>query len=336
MKQLLNCTILLLLTCSCWDHKSTEVERITATPVELNAGIESMMPGSLLVTSDYILWTNPFHAEKNIHILDRKTGLELGQMLSIGEGPDELITPSSIIVPGNRVYALDMNSHKQFLLSVDSALSGAPVILERYVMNRTHLSHMSMIDDSRIVFLDPGGDSPFILTRIDGTSSTTFGQFPLAGKIANGYDIFQGQMVYHPQKGILLYSTIQFPYMALYQKENESFRLICETPPFTDYGIVDGKIKVESSAPRPVDLAFTSDYIVAIQRDPQKEPPVGQSSGRDFSKLPHTICLYDFDLQLKKVIDLGMPVLRLAADPLANTVWFIGVNPDFTLYRCEL
>lgn len=44
-------------------------------------------------------------------------------------------------------------------------------------------------------------------------------------------------------------------------------------------------------------------------------------------------CLYDYGSRLVKVIDLGMPVVRIASDRRSNTLYAIGLNPDYMLVK---
>ena len=48
------------------------------------------------------------------------------------------------------------------------------------------------------------------------------------------------------------------------------------------------------------------------------------------------IFLYDYDGNLVKIVDLGIPVMRIASEEQSNTLYAIGVNPDFVLVKYEL
>lgn len=43
--------------------------------------------------------------------------------------------------------------------------------------------------------------------------------------------------------------------------------------------------------------------------------------GRDASKCPHTVFLYDYEGHLIKIVDLGMPIMRIAADRTSNVLY---------------
>lgn len=52
--------------------------------------------------------------------------------------------------------------------------------------------------------------------------------------------------------------------------------------------------------------------------------------------MPSYCFLYDYDGNLVKIVDLGIPVMRIASEEQSNTLYAIGVNPDFVLVKYEL
>lgn len=52
--------------------------------------------------------------------------------------------------------------------------------------------------------------------------------------------------------------------------------------------------------------------------------------------VPRTVFVYDYDGKLLKIVNLGMPVMRIAADGRSNALYVIGVNPDFALAKYDL
>ncbi|CDE02681.1 hypothetical protein DXA58_10175 [Bacteroides uniformis] len=83
-------------------------------------------------------------------------------------------------------------------------------------------------------------------------------------------------------------------------------------------------------------LCMSKDFIITLQRDRRKDDTDESTVGRDASKCPHTVFLYDYDGNLVKIVDLGIPVMRIASEEQSNTLYAIGVNPDFVLVKYEL
>ncbi|MDR1259275.1 MAG: hypothetical protein LBK65_08380 [Tannerellaceae bacterium] len=305
-------------------------------PVEIAGDLESMMPGRLLVSENYILWTDPFHSDKYIHILNKETGEEIGQMLSVGNGPDELITPNASVYPDDKIVAFDFNANKRFSLSIDSALQQTNYILQKQTGNYKTTTSMIALAENEYISLVPSEKEPFLYLNEGTGDSYSFGSFPVEEAVNNSSGVFQGSLAWSPTKNCLVYSIFRFPYMAVYKRNMDKFEIAHTYMPNTDYQIVEGDFRYNNSEGGIQELAITSEYILTIQRDRKFDQTDDQTVGRDFNKLPHTVFLYNYELQLVKIIDLGMPLLRLAADPLSNTVYAIGINPDFVLVKFEI
>ena len=91
--------------------------------------------------------------------------------------------------------------------------------------------------------------------------------------------------------------------------------------------------------PAPSAIALTKDYIVTIERDKRtKETTVESRSEnrflRSFSKSPQTLFVYDYNFQLKRILNTRIPMFRLAATGNDNVLYFIGVKDEFCIAKC--
>jgi len=316
---------------------NSHVERISLNPINIvSDSIESVMPGSVHVLGDYILWTDPFNADKYVHILDAKSGKELGQIVKRGEGPDEFVTPSIIMLPKDQVFIFDSNTGKIAIQSIKSAIQGDNSFILKELINLTDVTAATFIENEEVIFFNPAKSKPFSIYPDPDGAIESFGKLPFKEEVDRGRDYFQGPIGYNSINKHFVYSTIRFPYYAVYKKEGKSFKLKNEILNIEDYRLKDGNFIYKGNARGAFELALTSDYIVTLERDRKFDQTDNSKVGRDFTKLPRTIFLYDYDFQLKKIVDLGMPVLRIGADPINNTLYIIGANPDFMLYKYVL
>lgn len=148
-----------------------------------------------------------------------------------------------------------------------------------------------------------------------------------------------GGLYYNPYNKKFIYNTCLFPYFALYEQKDSIFQLKWEkTAPKTSYEIKDGKFHFHDNDDRPLEIVLTKDYIVALQQDKDTEfPTTKRTSGiRDFSTVPTTLLVYDYDFNLKKIINMGMPILRIASKGDSNTLYTVGIDLDFCILRYEL
>jgi len=324
---------LLILLFACKESRPPVfVERISleATAI-LNDSIESVMPGVVYVSEKYILWTDPFHSDMFMHILEIESGKEVGQMVEKGEGPDQFVAPSFAVLPNDRIFIFDPYTGKTAIQSIQLAIQNESPFLSKQSQELGNVTRVTFTDNEEMISFNPSESTPF--TIVENMKTRKFGKLPFKGDVANGYDHFQGSIAYNPMNKHFVYSTMKFPYYAVYKKEGNSFKLKNEILNIEDYSLRDGNFVYKGIMRGPYDLTLTSDYIVTMERDRKFDQTDDSKMGRDFTKLPHTIFLYDYDFQLRKIVDLGMPVLRIAADPINNTLYIIGVNPDFTLYK---
>ncbi|MDF9831304.1 hypothetical protein [Parabacteroides sp. PF5-6] len=315
--------------------KQGEVERVEGIPEIILNDLETMMPGELGLTKDYILWANPFTTENFVHIVDRETGIEIGQAISIGSGPEELVQPSlSTYYPENALFAYNANSRKQFEIRITEE---GDLLQEQVVLNYgegSFITRMVPLGNSQYLVFDPKIDKPF--TVLGTKDSYSFGKLPYEGDIANRYDVFQGSIKFNSLRDVFVYAPFSFPYISMYKRQNGEFILDKEVLFSSNFQIIDGELKGDVSQKNISDLALTQDYIVALQRDYSTDHTDESTVGRDFEKLPQTIFLYNYDLELIRIIHLGIPLLRLAGDPSNNTVYLIGLSPDFAIAKLEI
>ena len=123
----------------------------------------------------------------------------------------------------------------------------------------------------------------------------------------------------------------------MYQQDEDKFSLVWEWRTDGDkYEIRNNEVIFDRRVKGVRGLCMSKDFIITLQRDRRKDDTDESTVGRDASKCPHTVFLYDYDGNLVKIVDLGIPVMRIASEEQSNTLYAIGVNPDFVLVKYEL
>ena len=321
---------LLCITCS----HAPQVEHDVVEPTVIYNDIESRMPGSLMIFNHYAIWSDPFSTDDQIHVINLQTNQEIGKFLDIGNGPNEFITPNYSLTSNNNVIVYDMSQDKMSFYSIDS-LEKQMYPLVMTIKAETQ-SYTRIIDTQgqNFVKFKPDNKYPFLYGQ------QPFGKYPFKKEedFNNKFDVLQGNIAYNRDNQTLVYSTLGFPYIAAYKKEEQSdnFRLLWERKGDIDYYVSEGKMILDRTRMGVMELALTKDYIVTVQRDYQKDPTDESRVGRDFSMLPQTLFVYDYQSNLKRIIDFKMPILRIGSDIKNNTIYAIVVNPDFCLVKYEL
>lgn len=287
-------------------------------------------PGTLQVTSDRILLQDPFNSDGFLRIYDRKSGEESGQAGVIGRGPGEWNSPDIGNVIHDRVVIYD--SHlKQFVMA--DANNQYRDISNPDSIRKTgkDILKLNCLDPHRFIIANWKETHPFEI-YITG-NYTACGQYPLKENIKNAMDCFQGNILLHPRKKLLLYATFDNPYVAMYRIENDKLNLVWENqfkPP--RYTVMGGLLKWDSDHPHGVsDIAFTKDYVIALVKDFKSD-----ARGRDVQAAPKAIYVFDYKGRLVRIFDLPVHSVRLASDADTNIFYSVGLEPDYCIVEYEM
>ena len=329
--------LLLLLTfLACVDNHEIKIEKENISGTIFSDTLFAEMPGRFLSNDRFLVWGNVFSQKNFLYILDIKNGKELAAVGKIGKGPNEFVTPSIEYIFENNIFIHDLNGTRDALLNIDSVLVGnySPYLLSPK-NNKELVTAQIQIDSITSIALRPKNEKIFEIKK--GEKIISFGKPIFKKKINNAYDTSQGPIGYNPSREIFVYSNSNFPYIAIYKKKDNSFDLkyetgIPENPEFTKKGFKRDRKKTGIHS-----LTFTLDYIVCHQRDYSVDNQDESKVGRNFLKIPKTLFLYDYKGNLKKIVNLGYPVLRITANSDNNTLYaIIIVNDEFRIAKYQL
>lgn len=253
-------------------------------------------------------------------------------MGKVGEGPNEFITGGiSAHCIGGRLFATDANGQNRGFLSVDSLVAGKEPFRPLDFAQREVRPKMTELQHGVFVKRTEDGDEAYFKANIRGREST-FGVYP----VKDVREHLGTTLAYDSVSGMLACASFTIPYLSLYQKQGDTFKLLWEEEAEIGYEVSRGKIVPDQRIGGIFGLSLTRDYVVSLHRDWENEPLDGPVQGRDERLIPHLVYLYDYDSHLVKVVDLGMPVVRIASDRRSNTLYAIGLNPDYMLVKYEL
>lgn len=326
--------ILLLLSCKTEAQK--EVERISISTELISDSIYTRMPGSLFKIDKYAIWEDPFgSADGFMHIIDTETKKEVGTMGRKGQGPKEFSTPSVGEGGGNSLLVYDLNTKKQAIFSLDNFLANNDYFIQLEDVAEELPSSKIQLDNRAIITLNPA--EPFLFKMEKGESVLEFGDPYFYSEIDNAYDMYQGAIAYNSNRNYFVYTSYKIAYMEIYDMTGRipSYIFTSEIPSNAFY--IEGKLgRTNKERSGAMDLALLKDYIVTIQRDYEVDKTDESTVGMDFEKLPTTLFLYNYKGELQKIVDVGIPLLRIAGDIESNDLFAFGVDPEFVLMKCEL
>lgn len=319
-------SILFLIFFSC-SHEKNIKKRIDANPSLIYDSIESRMPGNLLITNDYLLWTDPLSADNYLHIIDLKTNREICSMIDIGEGPNEYIQPNIAYADDNKIIIHDIK--KAVYLSLDSVAIGNKTTEILNINDIQEVDRCIEIDYNKILTLNTHKEKPFQINNYE------FGEYPFKD-VHNNYDVSQGNIAYKKDSGYLVYATMSYPYIALYKNNNNEFELLWDKRGEMDYEIIKNNVILDKKRGGISEIALTKDYIVTLERDREVDKTDVSTVGRDFNKLAQTLFVYNYNSELIKIVNFNLPILRIAGNPKKNIIYAIIVDDDFKIVKYNL
>ncbi len=332
MKNKLYIFVFFLCFFSC-QNKDKIVKESIKGEVIVSDSIYSRLPGELLVLDDFIVWTDIFAREGVLHVLDRKDGHEIERVVNIGNGPNEFLSPKVSCIGDDKIFIYDLNAKKNALIDFEKDSK----VLTFFPASKKKLVTKKLFMDSLNYISLKSNDYEFI-EIVNGNSSYTLESWIKNKQLKNRFEVFQGLLGYNTPREILVYAPKSFPFFHLYKKNKKGyFEFDKKIGKQAKFSIVDNELVFsKSSLTGCFDMTLSKDYIVLLQYDVEKTYAERRKIGRDFSKLPQTAFVYDYQGNLKKVLDLKMPVLRIASNLNDNELYFIALNPEFTLYKCNI
>lgn len=339
MRTYLSTIIYICICISACKTPNTPVVRIHLSPQIITDSLYTMLPGKIQLCDHYCIWQDAFAADTFLHVVDLNTGQEIGKMGKIGRGPEEFLSPNPFGSFGKHVLVMDDNLTKCAIYSIDSLEASRNPYIPHSNIPLNGIGDIVAIDTSTFIALQFTDPVPFHVIH-NGQTISRFGEFPIPDSISNTFDVLQGTLAYHPEKEQMLYSTNRFPYFALYTKNNDgSFKLKKEYARPIRYTIKSKYATLSKNNQAAFrDPTFTKDYIIFRKQDEEHPLPKQEKTTgvRDLSSLPQSIYVFDYHLNLQKIIHLDMSLLRITGTPKNNTIHILGLKNSYCIAQCDI
>lgn len=326
---------------SCKGEKKTTGEISFMEPIPVVDSLFMQMPGEVYFVNNYIIIEDALGTDNFYKIYDT-SGSFVKAIVSSGNSSVEFSTPSLTLLENNDIIVSDLNRgnaiiYKNGFDSLYQYKDLSPKLLKKSSLKNLH-------DDFFLTLNNDFNSEIEELFSIYNNDSLvqSFGKFPIFEKDINKYDAYQGFLGYNKINGQLIYFSYRIPYYAIYKKNGNNFELAKENNYGKfDYSVNNGNLKVELPDNTPIvsEVALLKDYIVTLGNTEEdlKEIPAPSGRARDFSRLPRSLFLYDYDLNLIKVISLKTSILRLTSNINSNLLYLATyIDGEFNLSKLNL
>lgn len=317
--------------CTSCSQKSMKTERVQVSPKVLTDSLFIKNAASFICIGDYLVLQDPRQGSNFIKIYDTKGHLvsEVGQ---IGNGPEEFILPECI--PFGKNKFLTWNRYGTFQTAVSSPDNQfRPEFKNFHVFNGKNQS-IQLCENGNFIAYDPTKDQVITLYSPDGKEIASAGKLPFPSNIADREHFYSGKIVYNPENQTLLLYLEVLPYAATFKVTSSNISLLNErTFGNPEYTINGDQMQVkEGGKDCLVGCCLTEDFIISIMNDPDY---TGNDNSQSSPKR-HTVGVFDYDFNLVKIVNLGMPRYNLAASGEDNTFYAIVQNPENSIVEIEL
>lgn len=345
MKQITYIALFLSLMLSCSQQNKYKNSRLIKTSdfkiiKELHGtdvSLEGMLMKPLqLQVYDTLLILGNSGTEKFFDIYNLKTGKLLGQRISLGQGPKEMIFPFFISDKSSiALYDMGTSTISKFTIS-DFASSTDPTPYEQKTLSENILSEVIFLGDN-IIGSPFHPQHPFYIFDKNGNKAGTFGAYPVsdisysdAEKVSAYQSILTSNSV---DKIAICYFWTDL--IEIYTKEGVLENRIHGPEHFFPHF---KEIKVEE--------ATSSTTIPGISRDAYYSPvSVGEYifvlfNGKYPGKLGYNILadqifVFNWDGVPQRIYNLDQGVLRIAVDEKNRKIYGISDDPDYKIIEFQ-
>lgn len=311
-------------TVSCHSEKIEDISNdvVECIRPQISAYYDSLgtsFMGDLLVTEDYVIWEDAHSTENYLHIIDKS---EQKELTSLGHINDELQqSMNTRIGKGNQnelvIYDFDFKRKADIpIYNLKTRNNEFTFTDIRYEENALKIIKLS---DGNDLLFSPEAKQPFGVVKDDIIYNS--GKYPIANTWITPDDrlnYFDGTIIYNSTNEMLLYSTSSFRYMALYKRLGNKLQLIKETNA-PNYSIKNRRLKLGKNKRGVSEIALTRNYIITAEHL------------KDGISSPKTLCVYDYNLQLKKILRIDQPIARIGANSDTDTIFAVIESPEYKM-----
>lgn len=201
-----------LLFISCVNNRNSEVKRTTSEYKVLNDEILTSIPGGLYLLNEHIAWFEPFTSGNFLHLLDMESGMEVSSFGTIGQGPNEFVSPMvSNNIWNNCLYVYDVNGNSKGYFSVDKHNeTGDAFVQSSKEDSLIRLKGYTMRLDDNLYFGYNRDHEDKAYKLYDNGIETIFGEYILPNK----KQIFSSYIAYNPHKELLVTGALGVNYFS--------------------------------------------------------------------------------------------------------------------------
>ena len=348
MKKICSIISLCYMLISCKSETVNNYEISYQKPIIIIDTLFMRMPGTVYYINNNLIIEDPLSKE-NFYNVYNSSGDFIKNIAPVGNSSTEFISPNFTLLANEDIIISDMNRgnaviYKNGFDTMSKYNDLGSKLLKKYpLINIDNDIFLTINNSYKKKFKNDKNNQDEKLFNVYKKDSliSSFGEFPIKKRIDNKFEVCQGFLGYNKNNKILVFFSYAIPYYAIYKNNNNNFELIKEeTYAKFDYTLTDNILRItDIEKPINTDIALIKDYIVTVGNTEEdlKHIPVGNGSGTDFTQLPRSLFIYDYDYNLIKVISLETPTFRVTSNINSNELHFINyIDGEFNLSKINI
>lgn len=279
---------------------------------------------------DTVLVVKNLNTEKHFHLFNIETRKKIGERISMGQGPEDMIMP--FIIPGNsgiRFFDAGSASVSEYHLQ-DFVNSPSPKLLKRIKLSENIMTGLVKLDDKLIG--NPFQAEHMLLTfNLNGEKTGTAGGYPVSDitytDLEKPYAYYSNLLSNNKDKFAVFYCWSDL--FEIYDKDGKLEKRVHGPeyfyPHFKEFS--DGNISFARSIPGESKDAYyspvsTGDEIFVLfnGKDPHAE---------GYNLLATRIFVFDWNGNPRKILNLDKGVSNIAVDPTNKIIYGISEDPEY-------
>ena len=282
-----------------------------------------------LLKKDSLILINDFSGDSLIHVFDVKNRQLIRKIVSVGNGPNELISPLEIQLTENNLYIFYRQASLLYSIPCSLIPEGSENMKKRFYVS-PGANHLYPLSDS--IFISSGFyQKRYALINMDGKIFKEFGEYPAYWAAENDIPVnaramfHQTDFLRHPERQRFL--TYSSHIIEIYDYLNPDAPVLVKDMLMEKYSYkyTNGEIlstdKGTDTERGIVCVASSHEYIYVVY-DPNKSIHEGKGS---------QICIYDWDGNPIELLLFDKSISCLVIDEEEKRGYVIAEYPDDSL-----
>ena len=311
-------------------------KKLNAATIEFD---EPIMLAWLFVKSDSLLIVHNLKSNNMLYVYNINTRKKIGEFISFGNGPDDLLSIRNMHLFGSYLYIADGQKRSIYKYDIndfhtltDNLIPKQKVTIDEYFSNLVYLRN-----NFAATISNPNDDKRFAFYDLNGEKEFTAGEYPFFGKELTNFEKMEAFRpviaVSHEYQRIYLFG-LTTDFIEIYDFQGELIKIMHGPeqifPKVEENHTTDGIVRLSTAGSK---FAFSCPIIV------DDEIYVSYSGNyyeiEKQNVIRQQILVFDMDCNPLRRYELSKPIVSFTVDTETKNIYAISNTPDYHMVVFE-